>query len=76
VVEDPTKTGRRYAEADIGNGNNRILYFGPPWSAGKPLIEDETGYPVTVTAGCTLTKDFVLLVEAYNSAMREHFRSQ
>jgi hypothetical protein len=76
VVEEPAKMGRRYADADIGNGNNRILYFGEPWSAGKPLIDEETGYSVTVIAGCVVTKDFVVLVEAYNSAMREHFRTQ
>jgi hypothetical protein len=72
----PAETGRAFAEADIGSGINRILYYGKPWSEGKPLIDDQTGYPVTVISGCIVTKAFTLLVEEYNLAMREHFRKK
>jgi hypothetical protein len=72
----PAKTGRAFAEADIGSGINRVLYYGPPWSDGKPLIDNETGYPVTVISGCIVTKAFTLLVEEYNLAMREHFQKK
>ena len=72
-VATPAETGRAFAEADIGSGINRILYYGKPWSDGKPLIDDETGYPVTVISDCIVTKAFTLLVEEYNLAMREHF---
>lgn len=70
------ETGRAFAEAAIGSGINRILYYGPPWSDGKPLIDEETGYPVTITSGCFVTKDFTLLLNEYNLAMREHFRTK
>jgi hypothetical protein len=58
------------AAKDIKAGTLRILYFGKPWSAGKPLVDDGTGYRVQVLAGCVVTEPFVAEVEAYNSAVR------
>lgn len=40
------------------------------------MIDDETGYAVTVISGCIVTKAFTLLVEEYNLAIREHFRKK
>ena len=75
VIATPAKLGREFAETDRGSGIIRILYYGLPWSDGKPLIDDETGYPVTIIGGCIVTKDFTILVNEYNLAMREHFRT-
>ena len=75
-IATPAKTGRAFAVEDMGSGINRIQYCGKPWSAGKPLIDDETGYPITIIAGCIVTKDFTILVNEYNLAMREHFRTK
>lgn len=72
-ITEPETTGRRLAEADIAAERTRILYCGKPWSAGKPLIDDETGYRVEIMAGCTVSRNFVRLLDAYNSTMREHF---
>jgi len=72
-VMAPAELGRSYAQTDIRSDMKRILYYGVPWSRGKPLIDEATGYSVSITAGCVVSKDFVLFVEAYNSAMREHF---
>lgn len=76
TVPTPAQSGRTFAEADIKSGINRILYYGKPWSAGKPLIDEDTGYPVHITAGCVVTKDFMLLVNEYNLTMKKHFRNQ
>ena len=76
AVPTPTQSGRTFADADIKSGINRILYFGLPWSAGKPLIDKDTGYPVYIAAGCLVGKDFTLLVSAYNLTMRKQFQKQ
>jgi hypothetical protein len=76
ALPTPAQSGRTFAEADIKSGINRILYYGPPWSAGKPLIDDDTGYPVHITAGCIVTTDFRLLVDEYNLTMRKHFQAR
>jgi hypothetical protein len=34
ALPTPAQSGRTFAEAAIKPGFNRILYFGPPWSAG------------------------------------------
>jgi|GEM_PF-3564016 len=73
-IATPTQLGRRFATTDIKSGIKRILYYGEPWSAGKPLIDEETGSPVTITAGCAVTQDFTLLVNEYNRIMAEHSR--
>ncbi len=76
AIEEPAKLGRRCADADIGNGTLRILVFGLPSGGGGPPIDEETGYPEVRVAGCIVSSDFVVVVGAYNSAMREHFRAQ
>lgn len=74
-VEDPVASGRRLADDDLADGTARILYYGEPWSAGKPLVDDQTGYPVEIVAGCIVTRDFIQLVDAYNTKVRAHFRA-
>jgi hypothetical protein len=34
-------------------------------------VDDATGYPVEILAGCSVSLPFVTAVEAYNRAMRE-----
>jgi hypothetical protein len=68
--------GATTASRDIAAGTLRILYYGKPWSAGKPLVDDATGYRVQLLAGCVVTEPFVAEVEAYNSAMREWHAKQ
>jgi len=63
--------GAATAARDIKAGTLRILYFGKPWSMGKPLVDDATGYRVQVVAGCVVGQPFAAEVEAYNGAMRE-----
>ena len=64
------KRGAATAAKDIKAGTLRILYFGKPWSVGKPLVDDATGYRVQILGGCVVTSPFVAEVEAYNSAVR------
>ncbi len=68
--------GATTAARDIAAGTLRILYYGKPWSGGKPLVDDATGYRVQLLAGCVVTEPFVAEVEAYNSAMREWHAKQ
>jgi hypothetical protein len=63
--------GAASASKDIEAGTLRILYYGKPWSVGKPLIDDQTGYRIQLLAGCVVTEPFVAELEAYNSAMRQ-----
>jgi hypothetical protein len=70
AVAAAKERGAATAAKDIKAGTLRILYFGKPWSAGKPLVDDGTGYRVQVLAGCVVTEPFVAEVEAYNSAVR------
>ena len=74
AIEAPAELGRRHALTDIRSDLKRILHYGEPWSQGKPLIDEDTGYPVTVAAGCVVTRDFVAFVEQYNATVQEHFR--
>ncbi|MDZ4405869.1 hypothetical protein [Prosthecobacter sp.] len=62
--------GTATATKDIKAGTLRVLYFGKPWSVGKPLVDDATGYRVQILAGCDVTATFVAEVEAYNNAVR------
>jgi|LakMenEpi03Aug12_release.lakeMendotaPanAssembly.Ray.scaffolds.fasta_scaffold06858_16 hypothetical protein len=62
--------GAATASKDIKTGTLRILYYGKPWSIGKPLVDDATGYRIQVIAGCDITEPFVAEVEAYNNAVR------
>ncbi|MCA9175115.1 MAG: M48 family metalloprotease [Planctomycetales bacterium] len=73
TLEKLSARGREFAKADLAAGNRRILYFGTPWSAGKPLVDDDTGYRVEIASGCTVTGKFVEFVGAYNATMKEHF---
>lgn len=75
AIEKPVELGRKYANADIGGDLKRVLYFGKPWSQGKPLIDDESDYPITITAGCTISREFVDFVDGYNAAVRSHFET-
>jgi hypothetical protein len=52
-------------------GRPVILYYGKPWSGGKPLVDDATGLTVEVAGGCAVTKSFVAEVDAYNDAVRK-----
>jgi hypothetical protein len=63
--------GQKSAEKDINAGEFRILYYGKPWSVGKPLVDDITGYRVQIVAGCDVSEPFVAEVTAYNNAMRD-----
>lgn len=72
---EPAEFGRRRAVLDAKGAIPRILYSGPPWSAGKPLVDQETGLPVRVVTGCTITRDFLHFVEQYNSTMRTQKRN-
>jgi len=49
----------------------QILYYGKPWSVGKPLIDEATGLPVKIVSGCCVTEEFVEEIDAYNRRMRE-----
>jgi hypothetical protein len=70
AVAAAKERGAATAAKDIKAGTLRILYFGKPWSADKPLVDDATGYLVQVLAGCVVTEPFVAEVEAYNIAVR------
>jgi hypothetical protein len=77
AVAAAKERGATTATKDIKAGKFRILYFGKPWSAGKPLVDDATGYRVQIVGGCDVTKEFVAEVEAYNRAMRDwHSKSK
>jgi hypothetical protein len=70
AVAAAKERGAATAAKDIKAGALRILYFGKPWSVGKPLVDDATGYRVHVVAGCVVTELFVAEVGAYNSTVR------
>lgn len=63
--------GQETATKDIKAGEFRILYFGKPWSAGKPLVDETTGYRVQIVGGCCVTEAFIAEVAAYNATMRD-----
>jgi hypothetical protein len=68
--------GAETALADIKAGHPVILYFGIPWSVGKPRLDDTTGLPVEVVAGCTVTGVFSAEVNAYNDTVRAWHQKQ
>ena len=70
AVAAAKERGAATAAKDIKAGTLRMLYFGKPWSVGKPLVDDATGYRLQVLAGCVVTGPFVAEVDAYNSAVR------
>ncbi len=63
--------GKASANADIKAGRVRILYTGKPWSQGKPLFDELTGYRVEPLGGCAETPQFRAELDAYNQTMRE-----
>jgi hypothetical protein len=71
AVEAAKLQGATTASKDIKAGELRILHFGQPWSKGKPLVDEATGYRVQIVGGCVVTKAFVAEVTAYNQAMRD-----
>jgi hypothetical protein len=68
----PAEKGIYRAQEDVRNEKRQILYYGKPWSVGKPLIDDKTGLPVKIISGCDVTKEFREEIDAYNSFMRLH----
>jgi hypothetical protein len=70
AVARAKQQGTETALADIKVGHPVILYIGLPWSVGKPLVDDATGLPVEIVAGCTVTGVFSAEVNAYNDAVR------
>ena len=69
-MKTPESKGITRAKADIAQGNKQILYYGKPWSQGKPLVDEESGLPVKIVAGCCVTEEFVQETNAYNDTMR------
>jgi hypothetical protein len=63
--------GSRTAPEDIDAGILQILYFGKPWSQGKPMVDEATGYRVQIVGGCVVSRSFVAEVEGYNNTMRD-----
>ena len=71
AIAKAKKTGAATAKRDIADGKPAILYFGTPWSQGKPLVDDETGLPIEIVGGCLVSTSFVEEVGAYNATIRE-----
>jgi hypothetical protein len=69
-IAEAKAIGEKQAAEDIAAGNAVILYYGKPWSAGKPRVDDATGLPVQILSGCAVTPRFVAGVDAYNAAIR------
>jgi len=44
AIKSAVKRGSESAQHDIEKKTFRILYFGEPWSMGKPLVDDTTGF--------------------------------
>jgi hypothetical protein len=63
--------GKQSAQRDIRAGEFRILYYGKPWSSGKPLVDETTGYRIQIIAGCEVSAAFIAEVTAYNQTMRD-----
>jgi hypothetical protein len=59
------------AKKDITKGKMKILYYGKPWSQGKPFVDDKSGLPIEVVAGCCVSPGFIEEVNAYNAIMRQ-----
>jgi HEAT repeat protein len=72
----PEQKGRERAAADIKAGTPRILYYGKPWSLGKPLVDEASRLPVELVAGCDVMPEFVAETDAYNAAMRQWAKSR
>ena len=71
AVMKAKERGAATAAADIKAGRPVILYFGKPWSQGKPLVDDATNLRVVVIGGCFASEAFVTEVGSYNAAIRD-----
>jgi hypothetical protein len=69
-VRSAADRGRARAAAAAAAGRARVLHYGKPWSAGKPLVDDASGLPVEVLGGCAVTAEFCEETDAYNAAAR------
>lgn len=72
----PKAKGEVRAQQDIKNGKMKVLYYGKPWSAGKPLVDDESNLPVEIVEGCSITSEFVTETDAYNASMRKAVKAK
>ena len=72
----PKEKGIMRAKKDIVAGKMKILYYGKPWSQGKPLIDDRSGLPVEIVAGCCVRPEFVEETGAYNKTMRQEMKDK
>jgi hypothetical protein len=68
--------GEARARQDISRGTKRILYYGKPWSVGKPLVDEESGLPIEILAGCDVTPEFAAETDSYNKVMRENAKKE
>jgi len=75
-TKSPEQKGRERAAADIKAGTPRILYYGKPWSLGKPLVDEASGLRIEIAAGCCVMPEFVAETDAYNAAMRQWAKSR
>ena len=66
----PKQWGIRKAEEDIRNGKKRIYYFGKPYGGPQPPVDERSGLPIEIVAGCCVSREFAERVEAYNETMR------
>lgn len=71
LMKSLEEKGRDRAAADIKAGRLRILYYGLPWSMGKPLIDDESGLAIEIVEGCDVMPEFKAETDAYNASMRQ-----
>lgn len=69
--ESSSQRGERMAREHLAKGTMRILYYGKPWSQGKPMVDDASGLPVKIVAGCCIGRDFAEEIDAYNRVMRD-----
>lgn len=70
-LAEATQKGEAQAKADISKGISQILYYGKPWSEGKPLVDEQSQLPVKIVAGCDVTREFVAETDAYNAVMSQ-----
>ncbi len=69
LPSDETTRGGMLATKDIQAGNFRLLFVEGRWPEGKPLLDEETGFPVEA-ANNVAAEMTVVDVEAYNQIMR------
>jgi hypothetical protein len=75
-LAEARQKGEARAKADMAKGTMQILYYGKPWSVGKPLVDDQSGLPVIIVEGCCVMPDFVAEAQAYNAAMRQRAKEK